>query len=340
MTSINPQPIQDALETAGFSHYGFATLGRPLSINFYRQWLDDGMHGSMEYLARHLPQKENPDLLLAKAQTAIVVAAPYAANIDKAPFKGLRTALYAQNEDYHLWLKEKLEAVISKLKELMPNDLFLAATDSMPILERDLAYRAGLGWVGKNTCLIDQQRGSFFLIGEILTTAALLPTATVTHPDRCGTCTRCIDACPTQALITPKSLDARRCISYLTIESKENAPLELRAKIGDHFFGCDICQTVCPWNRKAFSDEKPKHETLVADLQFILKSSKSEIERAVHGSALSRSRGRGLKRNAIVVIANLKLVEFQPELERYAAAGDQDPQLAEIAEWAISQLRT
>jgi epoxyqueuosine reductase len=345
MTSLNPQPIRELLEaecrSSGFLHFGFAKLERPLSLDFYKEWLEADHHGSMKYLARHLPQKEKPETLLAKAQSAIVVAAPYRhGDPEHLPMRGLRIANYAQGEDYHFWLKEKLEVLIGRLKLLLPHESFLAATDSSPILERDLAYRAGLGWFGKNTCLIDQQRGSFFLLGEILTTA-VLPTASIPHPDRCGTCSRCIDACPTQAIIAPKVLDARRCISYLTIEAKENPPLELRAGIGDHFFGCDICQTVCPWNRHAIElKNEPDSESLVSDLRFVLTSSKSELERVTKSTPLSRARGRGLKRNAIVVVANLKLKEFKPILETYVAdsGSAKDPQLAELAAWAIMEL--
>lgn len=298
----------------------------------------------MEYLARHLPQKENPENFLPQARSAIVVACeyiPHPAPQTPAPLKDLRVAFYARGADYHEWLKAKLDAVIDDLKKLYPDEEFVAATDSSPVLERDLAYRAGLGWVGKNTCLIDQKRGSFFLLGEILTSLEA-ETAQVLHPDRCGTCTKCLDACPTQALIEPRKMDARLCISYLTIESKAVPAIELREKMGDNFFGCDICQAVCPWNEKAFGatvrDEqatilKVKHEA-VAELRFILRSSNKALERHFKHSPLARARGFGLKRNALIVAANQGLSELVSDIRPLTT----DPRLGELACWALKRL--
>ncbi|MEQ1665531.1 MAG: 4Fe-4S double cluster binding domain-containing protein, partial [Bdellovibrionales bacterium] len=216
---------------------------------------------------------------------------------------------------------------------------------------------AGLGWVGKNTCLIDQKRGSFFLIAEILTTMDFTnspgiaqntlnskTTLSVIHPDRCGTCTRCIDACPTQALVAPKKLDARLCISYLTIESKTVPSLELREKIGDLFFGCDICQTVCPWNEKIYTDSAESISVadssnsstdLASDLKFILNSSNNILEKTLRLSPLMRARGFGLKRNAMIVAANRRLADLIGDIEPYL----HDPRLGELAAWAIEKLR-
>ena len=290
----------------------------------------------MEYLRRHLSAKENPESLLKGARSAIVVAAPYPETFPDnfvAPFRSLKVAGYAQGEDYHFWLKQKLEGVVASLKQHYPTDDFFIATDSSPILERDLAYRAGLGWVGKNTCLIDQKRGSFFLLGEILTTISL-SAPEMPHPDRCGTCTRCIDACPTGALVAPRKMDARLCISYLTIESKDIPDQDLRPKIGDHFFGCDICQTVCPWNDKPIVAAPDQTETL-RELKYILSAPDEELQSHIKRSPLERSRAIGLKRNAIIVAANLKLHELHEEISLLA----KEPRLSEISAWALKQLQ-
>jgi len=245
-TSSMQQQISAILTAAGLDHFGFAKIQKPISFTIYESWVNEGLHGDMTYLQRHIPDKEDPTRLLAKAKSAILIAynyRPHPHPIDL--LSSLNIATYAKGEDYHFWINIKSQALIKTLKESFPKEEFLAATDSSPIMERDLAYQAGLGWIGKNTCLIDQTRGSFYFIAEILSTIDLGEFTSIAHPDRCGTCTRCIDACPTQALVAPKKLDARKCISYLTIESKTIPPIELRDKIGDHFFGCDICQDVC-----------------------------------------------------------------------------------------------
>ncbi|OFZ12409.1 MAG: tRNA epoxyqueuosine(34) reductase QueG [Bdellovibrionales bacterium RBG_16_40_8] len=335
------QQVSSILDSMGFSHYGMAKLATPISLSFYKSWLENEYHGDMEYLRRHLPQKENPIKLLPHASSAIVIGFNYLPHPKKLiNFKRLRVAEYAAGEDYHIWLKEHLDSIAQKLKEIFPQEEFLSATDSRPILERDLAYRAGLGWVGKNTCVIHQKHGSFFLIGEILTTLDLY-TTTVLHPDRCGSCNKCIEACPTKALISPLKLDARLCISYLTIESKKIPPLELRRKIGNHFFGCDICQSVCPWNIKIFeantteSDTKSQYKNeLVSDLRFILHATNSELMKHFANSPLSRARGFGLKRNALIVAANQNIKTLRPEI----VALTSDPRLGELAQWALQQL--
>ncbi len=335
------------LRESGFEHFGFAALSPAVSFMHYQSWIEDGRHGDMEYLERHLPIKRYPQEWLKargfkKANCAIVVAAPYPSrNIER--LKAVKIAGYARGDDYHNWLRERLAQVAAELKLRFNDDEFLVATDSQPILERDLAYRAGLGWVGKNTCLIDQRRGSFFLLGEIVTSLSL-PIATVPHADRCGTCRRCIDACPTQAIVEPRILDARKCISYWTIESKILPPPELRKKIGDHFFGCDICQDVCPWNQKVVvpsvnganhaKTEDDRRKSVIHELRWILESSSTSLERALEATPLSRARGFGLKRNAIIVCANLKLIELRELVARYST----DSRLGELASWALYEI--
>lgn len=346
MTFSAQQQVSTLLNGLGFEHFGITPLAPAVSLSFYKSWIDDGYHGEMDYLKRHLPKKENPEGLLPRAKSAIVIGfkyVPHPRPHDEDRTPGLRIAHYARGEDYHLWVKEKLEEVILDLKKIYPREDFLAATDSSPVLERDIAYRGGLGWFGKNTCLIHKSHGSLFLLGEILTTLTLELFVPNLHPDHCGTCTRCIDACPTQALIAPRKLDARKCISYLTIESKAIPPIELRGKMGDNFFGCDICQTVCPWNEKVFGAVVKKEQEeklqvkneLIEDLRFILRSSNVELERHFAHSPLARARGFGLKRNALVVAANQKLSKLRAEISDLVS----DPRLGELAQWALDHLQ-
>ncbi len=310
--------------------FGVAKLTRPLSIDFYDQWLELGYQGEMSYLERHRDLKASPDTWLPFARSALVFALDYgprksSAKSDYVTLKkqGLRTARYLEyapnNEDYHDAIRLELEPVLHELSIRYPTAEFRLAIDAEPVLERDLATRAGLGWVGKNTCVIDRAGGSLFFIAEILTSLET-DDASLEPKDFCGTCTRCLDACPTSALVKPKVLDATKCISYWTIESKQIPPQELREKFGDWFFGCDICQTVCPWNVKAhgpeaMSDRAPDPVTLVSELRVILSSSNRELQRKFAGTPLSRARGFGLKRNALIIAGNARLKELLPEVE-------------------------
>ncbi len=325
------------------THFGFAPLETPLSMTIYREWLESGHHADMEYLREHESLKRNPQEFAPQAKSAVVVSRSYAEHPYPAlefP-QNLRTALYSRGEDYHFHFRQELNALAAELRRQFPSEEFLCFADSAPILERDLAYRAGLGWFGKNTCLIAPENGSLFFIGQILTSLDLKPTATVV-PDHCGTCDRCIRACPTGALDV-RRLDARKCLSYWTIEAKSVPPEEIRTKNGDWFFGCDICQTVCPWNEKVFGRERMRAEArppeqeaaaLVTDLRWLLTASHKEIERKTARSPLSRARPIGLKRNALIVIANRKIQELRPEVQRSL----NEPRLKNLAEWTLAQL--
>ena len=334
--------LEEVLKQEGFENFGFAELSTPVSIDLYEEWLNKGYQGEMAYLSRHLPEKRDPQKLLNKARMAIVVTMNYVPHphpVSPWPLSpSTQIASYARGRDYHHFLKEKLERVIDELKAQYPTEEFRSFTDSSPVLERDLAKKAGLGWIGKNTCLLNRQTGSLFLIAEIYTTLLLPIAARIESPDHCGTCTRCLDACPTGALISPRELDARKCISYLTIESREVPPLELRKQIGDWYFGCDICQNVCPWNIKFHGTEALKTESndqdLAQDLRWILTSSNRALEKAFIGTPLTRAGGFGLKRNALVVAANRRLRELEPEI----TALEKDVKLAELARWALTTL--
>jgi epoxyqueuosine reductase len=338
--------LSKRIKAEGFEHFGFVNLKRPLSLEIYREWLKEGCHGDMAYLEEHLPMKETPQLLMPKVRSAIVIAFPYFPVSDSPhPLSNLRTALYAQAPDYHHSLMRALEKFRVQLAEDFSGEEFLCYIDSKPVPERDLAVRAGLGWIGKNGCVISPKRGSLFFLAEIYTTVDLQEDGALV-PDHCGTCDRCIRACPTSAIRDNRTLDARLCISYWTIEAKTNPPPELRAKMQDWFFGCDICQTVCPWNEKVFGKDEMRRlsanqtsepHAMENDLRWCLTASNREVETELGDFALSRARGRGLKRNALVIIGNLKVQALKPDVERLVV---ENSLLRELALWTLEQLKS
>src|SRR5690349_4397233 len=255
---IAPQPSTPAIGTLapelqhrleaqayglGFDLVGFAQLGPVESAPYFEQWLADGRAGDMHYLAKWADKRRDTRLPYAGVASAVVVAMEYGGREPSGP-----VARYARGDDYHDVMWERLDALHrwleAELGAPVPGKSYV---DTGPILERDLARRAGLGWFGKNTMLLNPQRGSFFFLGALLLGVGVTPSAPF-EADRCGTCTRCIDACPTDAITGPRQLDATRCISYLTIELRGAIPEPLRERMGERLYGCDVCQDVCPWN--------------------------------------------------------------------------------------------
>lgn len=345
----------ELINQLGLDQVSFIPLSQPITISFYNKWLDQNYYGTMNYLKEHAELKGDPRKINPDYRSVITVTQSYFPAVHPSSISlPARTALYAQNNDYHFWLKEKLNQAIQILQIKYPNEIFAPYVDSGPILEKDFGYRAGHGWFGKNSCLIHPQKGSLFFIAEILTSLQLEDENTIEitpKPDMCGTCTRCMDSCPTGAIIEPKVIKADQCISYLTIESKTTPPLELRSKINDWFFGCDICQTVCPWNEKVFRAKKisashltatqpllninpDEHKALIDFFRMVLTSSNKSLQKHFHGTALHRSGGFGLKRNAMIVIANKNMSELREEVHSFT----KDPKLAELAEWTLAQL--
>lgn len=319
-------------------------------MDLYDEALSLGRMADLDYLERHRDMKEDATKLRPWARSAFVVTKNYVSHpyppdspseILDSPF----VAAYARGRDYHLELRQELNRVVEGLKEVWPGAKFLVCTDSAPVLERDLAVRAGLGWIGKNACLLDRDSGSLNLIAEILCseTCGRAEPPDWSTIDFCGSCTRCMDACPTQALVEPRRLDARRCISYWTIEAKENPPEEIREKMGEWLFGCDICQTVCPWNLKtagaeieSWRDRSGQRDQLLQDVGWILRSSNSALERTLDTSPLLRRSPWALKRNALRVAGARHLRELRNEVARYV----EDPKLAEMAGWALARLES
>lgn len=343
---MNPlAAIESTIRDLGFSHYGCGAITTPLSWDRYIHWIENNYHGEMDYLKRHREIKRDLKNIQASATSIISLAHPYRALQENTtfPFQHLKTAMYAQDTDYHFWLRQKLESLVERLKEIYPDDFFMASTDSFPIMERDFSYQNRLGWIGKNSCLIHPKEGSLFLLGNIVTSVDLSHGEDLDPlPDFCGKCTRCIDECPTSAISHDKTINSTKCISYWTIESKMNPPLELATKFKGLFFGCDICQTVCPWNQKILKRSQPyqklleniNEEGLTKELRLVLTSSGKQLLKLLHGTPLVRAGQRGLKRNAMIVIANLKLKTLIDDVRPFL----EHDELKDIAHWCLSEL--
>lgn len=321
-------------------------LQGPKSFHFYQEWLEKGHFGEMSYLERHAPKKEQPRLLLPDAQSVIMITKSYVPIVrPHEVFKNLRVAAYAQNQDYHHWFYSDLDQIALELQAKYPETQYLVGTDSLAFLERDHAVQAGLGWIGKNTCVINRKHGSFFFIGEILTNLpAPKQELPPNIPDFCGHCQKCIEICPTNAIEAPKKMNATKCISYWTIESKTIAPLGIREHLNDWFFGCDLCQSICPWNQKPFAahsnvlDTKTflqSSENYLKDLRQILTLSDEDLKKIIRGTPFERSKPFGLRRNALYVIGNRNLKELQNEVSQLTT----HPQLAELALWTLEKIK-
>lgn len=366
----------------GFDLCGIAPAAEFDELRHFPEWLARGYAGEMQYL--HDPRRKNLRESFSGIRSVIVCAMNYnsapSANGASAPVNANSPgsddsprawiSRYAWGSDYHDVLKPRLEDLIAWMRaEFGPGFFARAYVDTGPVLERVAAKHAGLGWLAKNTCLINQRVGSWLFLGVILTDLEFAPSlADAAAPPRglCGTCTRCIDACPTDAFAAPYVLDARRCIAYLTIELRGPIPEEFRPAIGAHVFGCDICQDVCPWNRKApvttvpeFQPRKipqPSNDTedetgtvqtislFHPPLEWLLSLSEDEFRAAFRGSPVKRTKWRGLLRNACVAAGNSRITPANPAYSRIMhrleelARGD-DPLLAEHAHWAIDRLQ-
>lgn len=288
-----------------------------------RQWLADGKQGEMNYLAEHLTQRLDPRVLVPGAQSIIVVADRYPASIERdlEDDANGQIARYAWGDDYHRVLKKRLHELADSLREVWPDETYLTTVDTAPIMERQHAARAGLGWVGKNTLLLNRHLGSYFSLGEIVTTLLLKPSLEPGDlpTDHCGSCTRCIDACPTQC-ITPYSVDGSRCISYLTIEHEGPIAPALQQKMGQWVAGCDVCQQVCPFNQARAPEPAPHpayspHELAPAlPLESLLSFDAAAREKTFLRSALKRIKLPQLKRNALIAAGNYCRAHGSPVL--------------------------
>ena len=365
--------IKRAALEAGFELAGIAPVRDFPELDHFQEWIAAGHAGEMKYMEA---RDEAGRLKRASLRSAVPwarsvivcainynTAQPYSTEPSE-PGRGWISRYAWSREDYHDAVMRRLRVLEAGLQRVVATSAvgsaragqsavptqFLARTggtpavqtrcyvDTGPLVERIYAKYAGVGWIGKNTCILNQKQGSWLFLGVILTSLDLAPD--LPAPDRCGSCTRCIDACPTDALVAPYQLDSNRCISYLTIEKRGEIPEALREGIGRHLFGCDICQDVCPWNRKApvtrAPEFQPREELINPALEWLAQMSEEEFRETFRGSPVRRAKHRGIRRNAAIAMGNSRDNKFEPVLKKLAA--DEDEVVASSAQWALSRL--
>ena len=333
---VDPIKIREQLEEAaqGFGFHAFGVTAVPVELrrDYYQKWIESGQHGTMGWLERNNERRLHPETLIPEARSVIVVAMNY---YQPDPERQYRVAKYALGDDYHNMIYKRLK----KICRVMQDEFGSAQrpyVDTGPLLEKPIAEAAGIGWQGKSTILVEPKRGTWSFLGNIVTTLDL-PQDTP-GKDRCGSCTRCIDICPTRAITAPYQLDARKCISYLTIEHDGAIPLEYRKAIGDRLFGCDECLDVCPWNKWAVPTEETKFAPReLLTLREMLHWDEATFKERMIGSPMRRLKLHRFRRNICVVLGNVGEPEDLPALEK-VATGD-DAMVAEHAEWAIQRIR-
>jgi epoxyqueuosine reductase len=339
--------IRTAAHAAGFDLVGITPAVTPAGFAHLVEWIAHGYHGAMEYIPRRLDAYRDPGRVLPGARSVIALGLNHHAasatsppSAEASPPLPARVARYALPPvDYHDVIRGRLRTFIRQISQLVPQSKARGVIDTAPVLERDFARAAGLGWFGKNTLLIHKRLGSWLFLAAVLVDVELEYDAphTASH---CGTCTRCLDACPTQAFPAPHVLDARRCISYLTIESRELPPAELRAGMGEWLFGCDVCQEVCPWNRRAPHSTDPQFQphlpAMGLDPRLFLTLTPDEFSARFGQTPLARPGWWGLRRNALVVLGNTGTTADLPLLRSLPA----DPTLQPLVEWAIAEIQS
>jgi epoxyqueuosine reductase len=334
--------IKQQAGTLGFELVGIAPAVEADGFAHLEDWLAQGFAGDMEYMHRYGEAHRHPQSILPNVKSVVMVGINYKQAAGSGP-QAANTghiSCYAAGADYHDVLRGKLKALFEWIQSEVPGTRGRAVIDTAPLLERDFARRAGLGWFGKNTMLIDKRFGSFFFIGALLLDLALQadPPFETAH---CGSCTRCLDACPTDAFVAPYQLDARRCISYLTIELRGAIAEELRPLMDDWIFGCDVCQDVCPWNRKSPVGQDAALQSSAADLRVslieIVGLSEEAFRARYRHTPLWRTKRAGLVRNAAIALGNVGDETALPALEHIR--DDPAPTIREAAAWAITQIR-
>ncbi len=325
----------------GFDLCGVAPVEAFPELSFFQTWLERGYAGKMGYLPRSAERRSDVRRVLPSARSVIMVGAVYNAG---QPYSTERSdpntgeiARYAWSEDYHVVLGQRLESLVAWMQQSSPVPFEARAyVDTGPVQERVYAQYAGLGWIGKNSCLINQEVGSWVLLGAVLCSLPL--DADAPGVDQCGTCTLCLEACPTQALVEPHVLDATRCVSYLTIEYRGSIPEAHRPAIGNHIFGCDVCQEVCPWNGFPVTTADPswssREDVNVASLVDLWRRSDRELEELIGSTPMTRTGVRGLRRNLAVALGNSGDASALDALRSTADASTGDPVVAEHVAWA------
>ena len=351
------EKIRQRARELGFDDCRFTTAAAPASAGQFQNWLAEKRHGEMAWLERNAWKRIDPQKVLSGAKSIIVLAISYAveaesresrvessdsarpSTLNSQPSTGL-IARYARFDDYHDVLGGRLKALAEFVNQFGGAETHpLWHVDTGPLLERDFAQRAGIGFIGKHTNVISRRFGNWILLAEIITSLELEPDAP--EKNRCGNCARCIEACPTRAITAPFQLDARRCISYLTIELKGSIPVALRPAIGNRIFGCDDCLAVCPWNRFAregkLMKEHARPELAAPDLMELLQLDEAGFKSRFDGTPILRTKRRGLLRNVCVALGNVGDHSTLPALSQ--AAKDSEPLIAEHARWAMERIQ-
>ncbi|HAN99676.1 MAG TPA: tRNA epoxyqueuosine(34) reductase QueG [Planctomycetaceae bacterium] len=333
--------LKQAAIDLGFSRVGIAPAVEPLGYERFRRWLDDGLHGTMRYLDERREAYAHPRHVLDGVRSVVMLTLDYrtAEPPTVEPGQG-RVSRYAWGtRDYHDTIRDRLHRLADRLRSWVPDALTRGIVDTAPLLERDFARLAGLGWQGKNTLLISKSAGSWFFLAALLTDVSL----EIDRPhesDHCGTCTACLDACPTEAFPQPGVLDARRCVSYLTIELRGAIPRELRPGIGDRVFGCDDCQEVCPWQSKSSvssaEEFRPDPSLHPLELLTLFTIDDAEFRRRFRRTPLWRAHRDGLLRNAAIVLGNARLIGAVPTL--IGALDESSSTIRGAAAWALGEI--
>ncbi|WP_285712324.1 tRNA epoxyqueuosine(34) reductase QueG [Erythrobacter oryzae] len=330
----------------GFAVCGFASAGEdPLRSERLEEWLGEGHHGSMEWMATRLEHRRSPQGLWPEARSVIALGMSYAPGHDPLALEGsdthARISVYAQGKDYHDVVKKRLKALARWLVETVPGAQVKVFVDTAPVMEKPLGEAAGIGWQGKHTNLVSPTHGSWLFLGAIYTTLDLTPAQG--HRDQCGSCRACLDACPTDAFPAPYKLDARRCISYLTIEHKGAVDEALRPALGNRIYGCDDCLAVCPWNKfaaqaQAIREFLPRAELVAPRLDELLALDDAGFRAVFSGSPIKRVGRNRFVRNCLYAAGNSGNAALAGQVETLTR--DPDPVVAEAAEWAFARLRS
>lgn len=336
------QAVKQKARQLGFILAGVTSPEPPANYRIFEEWLERGHHGTMDYLAseRSRNRRADPKQILPECKSILVLAIPYtpiSQNTVNGQSSTVSIAAYALGDDYHEVIPPRLKQIVEFIEEQVGRKIpSRCYTDTGPLLERELAQRAGLGWIGKNSMLIHPKAGSTFLLAEILLGIELEPDDPF-PADHCGACTRCLDACPTQCILPDRTLDSRRCISYLTIENKDEIPEALREQAGGWAFGCDICQQVCPWNRFSLPADPALQPSVPLPVRISdLLLSSVEFNQRFKRSPIKRAKRRGYLRNLAVATGNIGGEDDRPILEQ--AAKDEEPLVREHAKWAIQKI--
>jgi epoxyqueuosine reductase len=332
--------VKAAVLAEGFDQVGIAAATPGLGADRLVDWIADGRHGEMDYMQRHLDARRDPNSVLEGVRSVVVGALNYKTKTTNPLEAGEgRISRYAWGRDYHDVLRTKLQNAAAIIQASAPGENFRAVVDSAPLMERDYASLAGMGWFGKNTLLLNRKLGSFFFLGALLTTADLAADAPF-EADHCGSCTKCLDSCPTNAFDGPYRLDPRRCISYLTIEHRGSIDESLAKGMGDWVFGCDVCQDVCPWNRKPPTANVPEFRPTPGmnpvSLESALTITDAEFRQRFRGTPLFRIKRHRFVRNALIAAVNQKCRELLPAVRRLA--DDENQLIRTTAHWALERL--